>query len=392
MTPQEIFKLAQAIEGLDFNYSPQKNFLATPSFYFEMKVSPNLPADQTKKDSQPITNPYFQDKNGIHFIKKIKIFASGLITINTYDGLKKVSLPTLAQRNQIFNLIKNDIIKVAAHRHAGEKAQNWNNRLAESAYNIEMKELYRKIHQQMKITLSDLVQPKAQYTIIEGGCGQGALINLCIDELTDKKISAQYMAFDFSPENINYCLKNYDATKCHYFVDSLFNINNIILQSKNNKNINPGEKIILLLSGVLTRQVLNNTFECATALQSIYHAGIDYLIIGGGTALLFNKHMTNNIGFELISASQDLQDLNPIYLLKRNSERKLKIKNGNCLDLSLSPDPLLDLKSFSSSQYKQAVPIMLKLVTNEDEVMHSIRFKQRIEGENPDNPPAPKPF
>jgi len=209
---------------------------------------------------------------------------------------------------------------------------------------------YDTLHAAIKEQIISIIneQSLSEINVMDGGCGSGLFLKTFetkMNELKEKNslnISCHLGGFDFNPENIREANKNYHG-KVHFVTGDLTKTDGFINQCIKNEWINKNAQTVLVLSGSLTRLVLQNGFQALEALQSIASSNsINYMIGGGIGEPLLNPYMVKQIGYKLapITITSEIDNFFAYekMLPKEIFNMKLKrLAKDNILDLSLSP-------------------------------------------------------
>lgn len=230
---------------------------------------------------------------------------------------------------------------------------------------------YNKLHEFIAQRLVETsANIKSPIEIFSFGCGSGNELRVIKNQFVTKKIPfAGLYGFDINPNNFKLAKPDADIRLSEGDVTELAKLlNNMSLQENSHK--------IGLFLGVLVDGCLAGSYPALTAVQQARI--LDRIFISGITSLKLNKAMLKAAGFlvkttltnkyfelnwtsKKIISSTDPEnqpgkivfDLTPMstqerkyYLTKRGQARSAK-QIFDCLDLSLSANPLRDLQLFS---------------------------------------------
>jgi len=241
-------------------------------------------------------------------------------------------------------------------------------------------ENYEIIHAQMIIGIYHLILYHLKYpkklNFIDGGGGNGKFLKRLEHSLSMVE-QPKLLGFDFNADNIKECKQEYKGD-CHFEVGNLLNIQQIIQQSRESQILHPEAPTILILSGSLTRLVLNNAFEALQILQQAMNSHVDYIIGGGQTTLLINPFIAKRVGLKPVPIQNSFEARNFFFYQKMSQTEILqnkinKIKKRNLLDLSLSPNPTQLIKTFDNTHYlRNGLVIDLSFCTLTPELINTL--------------------
>lgn len=245
-----------------------------------------------------------------------------------------------------------------------QKAIPWEKTSVKEAYDPRQnpaEEMYGIIHELLMQSLLKIIsdQQLKKVNIVDGGCGNGKLLKATEASVATTfnkdsvTVAARYFGFDFNSKNVADCKLNYQGA-CVFVQGNLLKIDELLKAAAQQKNLDPKSPTVIMLSGSLTRLVLNNMFEAVQVLQRCALYNADYLLISGLTEPLLNDFIAKRIGYKRIPmASEDdvLKTPDQIgleaqsYAFRQMTRDEIlqnkikKIKKHNFLDLSFSVNP-----------------------------------------------------
>lgn len=241
-------------------------------------------------------------------------------------------------------------------------------------------ENYEIIHAEIIIGIYYLILRHLKYpkmlNVIDGGCGNGKFLKRLEQGLSMVE-QPKLLGFDFNSDNIEECKQEYKGD-CHFEAGNLLNIQQIIRQNRESQLLHPKAPTLLILSGSLTRLVLNNAFEALQILQQAMNSNVDYIIGGGQTTLLINSFIAKRLGLKPVPFGGSYGARNFFFYQKMSQKEILlnkinKIKKRNILDLSLSPHPTQLIKTFDNTHYlRNGLTIDLSFCTLTPELINTL--------------------
>ncbi len=208
-------------------------------------------------------------------------------------------------------------------------------------------ETYDRLHKFISQQITDIIKSKKfpEINIIDGGCGSGLFLKSF--ETSHSHLARFHLTgFDFNDGNISECQNNYNGI-IQFSQGNLLDIDKFIKAQAHCPTF-------LVLSGSITRLVLNNGFEAIQVLQKAALHKVDYLIGGGQGLPLLNDYMAKRLGYKkVINHIGQKEKQNAFFYERLLTEEILqnkisKIKKRNKLDLSLSPNPIETLKALEN--------------------------------------------
>lgn len=348
----EVLHLTQFIEELIQNNQttshPFENKLSQNFIYYKLNLSKDWP-DSPIKTLRLLFSSTIQDrKSSINYqaaslVIKYKGGAYKTIDLSEEQSKKFESLMEScgAERKSTYAwkyLERTDIPGLPITNHGSV----WLNHTASDYYAVQPVNPtagYEELHQEIiNYILNEI--PISIPVIVDAGCGDtGHLLKSLEQALISKKIDNFYlMGFDFNSENIEQCRAEYQGN-CQFFVGNVNKIDKI-LKTK----LPESSDVILTLSGVLTRFVMEDSFEAVKILKQIAQFGkVKYLIGGGWTSPLFTNYIAKQIGYNPCETSYHEYHFfvyERMTLEEIITHRLKKLAKYNILDISLSPDPL----------------------------------------------------
>lgn len=214
---------------------------------------------------------------------------------------------------------------------------------------------YAHIHEQINYMLSYILKQHPdleKINIIEGGCGNGELLK-SIEELLQQKenLKVNLVGFDFNSNNIKACGHNYQG-KAYFFTDNVLRLESVIQDNQQNGLLDFQTMTVLMLSGVISRVVLKNSFEALEVLQQAALSNIEYIVGGAHTEILVNDFIIKRVGYKQLDIP-NLAIVPPKHWGKEGfafqkidisailQNKKNKMDKQNLLDLSMAPNPAL---------------------------------------------------
>jgi hypothetical protein len=219
----------------------------------------------------------------------------------------------------------------------GHKKEVWANLKAYKCHIFSSYEVIRKEISRCAIDALKHEQNLENLTIIDIGTGFGDCLDVFIQELTDYKVETA-IGIDRDKENIQKAKERYPDYR--FFVEDSKNL----YQFVNEKISDLKNKFVILLSsGSLTREVINNTYEALTIWQQAYRIA-NVAVAGGFTEVLINRRIGKKIGWQCELSSGK----NTIYILSKHASLpRIKYRH---LDLSYHAHPLEIIQSYAKEQ------------------------------------------
>lgn len=317
---------------------------------------------------------------------------------------------------------------VPLNKRRKENARQWETGLMSDHYDKSTYEHYAYLHDQIKTAIKNLIKKnnslkssafgsiktvikkiknkenRSTINIIDGGCGTGNFLRKIAEEMPSElaadKLTRQInlFGFDFNINNVN-------STRTKFYVDENTTVINSMhcrveegdltktdevierfsVPSRNAKlagrqlMLEKDAPTILILSGSLTRLVLNDGFEALKSLQSIASSEkIDYMIGGGIGEPLISDYIAKQLGYKLIPLLPEAQRGIPgitdkqtkFFAFERMSLKEIlqiktkKLRKRNVLDLSLSAQPEKVLAALLDEMNKGTLTIQKNVLVN----------------------------
>ncbi|MBS0350703.1 MAG: hypothetical protein JSR33_05880 [Proteobacteria bacterium] len=218
--------------------------------------------------------------------------------------------------------------------------------------------------------------------LVDGGCGDGRffvkLSRRIKTELPVKSIN--FYGIDAYPQNIEDCEDNllsehdHKFEHCEFKMHDLTKIDDFLKGIIKEKNITHVVNVVIL-SGSITRGVLDNGFEALTCLQQIGKNNIDFIMIGGREEPIVSDFIAHQLGYE--KANRELKEgiYESFFCYRKMPQGKIltskkdEIKQEKFLDLSLSPDPLFILSNLTAEELANIWVIDLSFCNMSEKLM-----------------------
>lgn len=212
---------------------------------------------------------------------------------------------------------------------------------------------YKRLHQLIIVEILGYINkyPRSQFNIVEGGCGGGMFLSRLHDELQLNNIKVNSLVgfekyFDVNKasfEDTNAFSRaalmpgdvvEFDQWAAHYMATHYYS---------------PTAKTILVLSGVITRKVIANSYASIHAMQLIAKSPLVDIVIGGGHAsVLLSSYICKRLGFKpamyaarAVDASKHhyfcIEKMKPGEIVAE--KQRLLRQHPEILDLQYCPNP-----------------------------------------------------
>lgn len=239
--------------------------------------------------------------------------------------------------------------------------------------------IYENIHSRLADIIVNETSDKRPVKLFVYGTGTGDDARRILNRLSLEKTSSSAVGFDFNASNIKEANKlariykenlkqgdfypdaqDKDAKfpdeyymPCEFFQGDTVDLLELHNQQKNNpifSKLTHKPKTVIAFSGSATRCVLEGTKEALYIFQQAYHCA-ELIVSGGAHCTLLSPSMAKRCGFKLTMQSDNVIEDESYFILKqidrterRNWLKKQINKNPNIIDLSMSADPIQDLK------------------------------------------------
>jgi len=278
----------------------------------------------------------------------------------------RVKLNRIERLKEYFDQLGTTVEKVFSRRNG--KAHEWQTKSQIQIYAKQVKlsndvicanSIYNLLHKKIIESIIQLLinEPDCDFNIVDSGCGNGVLLKsleteIALASLAKKLPLCQLFGFDFNGENIRDSTAGYRG-QCYFFTADICDYSNVVKQIESilpqaDHNVRP-VKTILIMSGVLTRLVLNDVHHGLTALTAITQSqSVDYLIGGGAGEPMINGHLAKQFGYSSLQSqpiSSFIHNGNFFYYRKMQPAELVnykldKLRKKNILDLTFYSHPL----------------------------------------------------
>ncbi len=253
---------------------------------------------------------------------------------------------------------------------------DWKNTPTRLVYNDSKRQFYTLVHQKVARTLQANINQSKKFhhiahtqgvLVFSFGCGEGSELTAVKQTLAQEQIDAQCIGFDLNPQNFEKRSEGIALLE-----GDMLQTGRLIIPHLHNNKLKVG-----LFIGSLVQQCLQGTQEAAKVLQQA--RDLDMIVITGYTTPFITKPIAKAIGWHVkaTNLNHDMHET-PLalkeaslpcvvgfysltrmneadrkhYLMKRGIQRSSKAL-FDCLDLSLSDNPLRDINLFEKGELAQ---------------------------------------
>lgn len=202
---------------------------------------------------------------------------------------------------------------------------------------------YHDLHERLVNRINSIIQsqPQTKFNIVDGGCGDGSLLK----RVQEENLPVKLAGFDVNAINIMHASMNETINSTSVFkTGNLLMTDKIIAGFIAEGKLHGGQATtIMVLSGSLTRRVLNNTYQALAVFTAIARqSSIQYVIGGGINQPLINRQFAKHMGFKQTPLSESAHEYDFCFERMPRQvfvELKLeKMRAKKLVDLSFCPD------------------------------------------------------